>query len=847
VPGGAAVKDASGHFIHEDVWRYLFTHPVEQVGQAVPHDPNGLSGGWDSSTGQAWYEDVALEQIEAPPEDTTASVTIDTAARTVPYSRMIFGGFIEHFDGQVYGGLFEPGSPLADQQGFRKDVLQAVKELKVSVVRWPGGCFASGYHWKDGVGANRKPTPDPVWGVVDPNTFGTDEFVDWCRLAGCEPYICTNAGNGTSEEMKEWVKYCNGTQGPLAELRKAGRHDRPLDVRYWSIGNENWGGHEIGARTPKEWGPLVERSAELMLSADPNLKLLAAATPDRRWTLPLLNAAGRHLDYVCIHGYWLGFWAKNEMPDYASCIMQSEGPERTLRQVIEVLQEAGCRGRIKIAFDEWNLRGWHHPGFPRKETVKEHDADAAALVAKREINAIASQYTMADALFSASFLNACLRHAADVGMANIAPLVNTRGPLYVYPGGIVKRTTFHTLAVYANELESHVGKLDLKAGNLFHDGRSIPMVDAVATVDDSGSKWSIALVNRHPSKNVACTIRMKDVPPDGHYEAVILDGDSPEAFNDVEHPNRVMPRKTSLTLVHGLVDLPPHSLVIVKIPQEGAVVERKAACPPLLFASEGAKKIVILAGDGSVSWEYPAEMSRDAWRLPNGNILFCYNNQYNSGRNDNPSGVIEVTPDKKEVFHFRTTGQVWSCQRLADGNTLVGAASQGKLLVVDPQGQVVRSIKLKNNPRHSCLRNARQLANGNFLVAEESAHAVREYSPDGTMVREIPVQFPTYSAVRLPNGNTITCGRGAMVEIDPGGQTVWSLLDREIPEMGVRWIAGIQVLPDGNIFVCNAGGKIPFFEVDRQKHIVWQWPSSGGGISLGHGIQRLDIPGVPLK
>ncbi len=227
-----------------------------------------------------------------PPEDTQATVTIDTGARSVPYSRFIFGGFIEHFDGQVYGGLFEPGSPLSDRQGFRKDVIEAVKELKISVVRWPGGCFASGYHWKDGVGPSRKPTPDPVWGVVDPNTFGTDEFVEWCRLVGSEPYICTNAGNGTPEEMRQWVEYCNGSKGRYARARKAGRHDEPLNVRYWSIGNENWGGHEIGARTPQEWGPLVHKSAELMLAADPKLKLLAAATPDRGWTLPLLRAAG---------------------------------------------------------------------------------------------------------------------------------------------------------------------------------------------------------------------------------------------------------------------------------------------------------------------------------------------------------------------------------------------------------------------------------------------------------------------------------------------------------------------------------------------------------------------------
>ena len=156
---------------------------------------------------------IAQDPNRAPSDNLHAVVTIDTAAPSVPYSPMIFGGFIEHFHRQIYGGLFEPGSPLSDERGFRKDVIAAMKELRLSVVRWPGGCFASGYHWKDGVGKTRKPVPDPVWGVTDPNTFGTDEFVAWCRLVGCEPYICTNAGNGTPEEMKQWVEYCNATQG----------------------------------------------------------------------------------------------------------------------------------------------------------------------------------------------------------------------------------------------------------------------------------------------------------------------------------------------------------------------------------------------------------------------------------------------------------------------------------------------------------------------------------------------------------------------------------------------------------------------------------------------------------
>jgi len=493
-------------------------------------------------------------------KELTATLTIDPAAPSVAYSPRLFGGFIEHFDGQIYGGIYDPGSPLSDKQGFRRDVVAALKELKLAIVRWPGGCFASGYHWQDGVGQPRRPVPDPVWGTTDPNTFGTDEFIAWCRRVGCEPYLCSNAGNGTPEEMRDWVAYCNGTPG-----RGSDRPRAPGKVAFWSIGNENWGAHEIGARTPQEWGPLVRHCAELMRAVDPQLTLLAAATAGREWTLPLLKAAGPQLQYVAIHEYWLPCWGNNLTPDYLTCIMHSEGPETTIRRVIRLLDEAGYRGCIQIAFDEWNLRGWHHPGFPRKQATDPNDAAVAELIRARDKNAIASQYSMADALFAASFLNACLRHAADVGMANIAPIVNTRGPLFVHPRGLVKRTTFHTLALYANQLQPRVVESRLEAGKLTQGKHSIPVVDAVATVNTSGRKWTIALVNRHPSQSVACTVNWGDVPVAGMHRAWVLAGDSPDAYNDIDHPNRAVPQRQSLVFRKGVVMLAPHSLTLVNV------------------------------------------------------------------------------------------------------------------------------------------------------------------------------------------------------------------------------------------------------------------------------------------
>lgn len=288
--------------------------------------------------------------------------------------------------------------------------------------------------------------------------------------------------------------------------------------------------------------------------------------------------------------------------------------------------------------------------------------------------------------------------------------------------------------------------------------------------------------------------------------------------------------------------------VLLSAPLHAARAAERAPFPAFFYAAEGVGKILGYDASGRVTWEYPAEMSRDVWRLPSGNILFCYNRSYDSKRQDNPSGVMEVTPDKKIVFQFETTGQVWACQRLATGETLVGAASQGKLLLVDARGKITRTIQLKNKPGHSCIRHARALENGNFLVAEESAKTVREYAPDGRVVREIVTPFAPFSVQRLPGGNTIISGKDGIIEVDPAGAVVWRLSAAEIPQIGVRWLAGFQLLPSGNLLVVNAGGKVPFFEVTRDaaKKIVWSSADYDVKIPIGHGISLAQNQARPL-
>jgi alpha-N-arabinofuranosidase len=486
--------------------------------------------------------------------------TTDFSASSTPFNRMLFGQFLEHFHRQVYAGVFDPGSHLADQNGFRTDVIEALRELKVPIVRWPGGCFASAYHWRDGVGNNRQAVLDKAWGVEDPNTFGTDEFVSWCRLIGAEPYICTNAGTGTSEEMSDWVEYCNlKNQGQFARMRQANGRAEPLNVRYWSIGNENYLGGEIGAKTVDEWGPLVRESAKMMRAVDSHLKILAAATVTGDWTPPMLKHAGKYLDYISIHGYWDALWQHGTHPsDYLHCMARSQQPEQQIQKAIDLLVQTGFGEHVKIAFDEWNLRGWHHPGFPGG------GANNLDMIRERDENDLNETYTMADAVFSASFLNGCLRHADYVHMACMAPVVNARGPLFVHPQGIVKRTTFHVLKMYSDLLQPNVVGGHIVSDALRIDQASVPALDALATCSDDRKQIAIAFINRHPELAARWKLDIGQGKKVERMKATILSGDSTDAYNDAAHPDRVAPEMHELTIENAFLELPPHSIAIVQ-------------------------------------------------------------------------------------------------------------------------------------------------------------------------------------------------------------------------------------------------------------------------------------------
>ncbi len=482
-------------------------------------------------------------------------------------SSFLYGHFIEHFHRQIYGGIYDPQSPFADEDGLRKDVISALKKIKIPILRWPGGCFVSSYHWKDAVGKNRSPFFDKAWRVEDPNTFGTDEYMKLCRKLDCESYICTNAGTGTPEEMSDWVEYCNlESEGKYAKWRIENGFQEPHKVKYWSIGNENYGFWEIGAKDSAQWGRLVKESAKMIKHVDPLTELSAAALTDLDWNLTLLREAGDFLDWISIHQYWDGINQTNDYANYEESMAYTYRIGHSIEKVRGLLTAMNLEKKIKIAFDEWNLRGWYHPNV---HTIKQGVTKEEYLYPRDE-NDDNTKYTMADAVFTACFLNELNRNCDIVGMANYAPAVNTRGCIYTCPEGIVLRTTYHVFDLYVNYMgdfilntwEENSPMITVRDKN--HQSVSISAIDIVA------SKWSdkpgiaIAAVNKDPGRSLNLSLDIAGIQ--GTAKQFYIAGNSTESYNDVQHEEvKILEKDLGIFHKERLITLAPHSVNVIQI------------------------------------------------------------------------------------------------------------------------------------------------------------------------------------------------------------------------------------------------------------------------------------------
>ena len=361
----------------------------------------------------------------------------------------IFGQFIEHMGRAIYGGIYEPGNKLSDKAGFRIDVIEKIKELNVPVLRWPGGNFASGYHWQDGIGRkeNRPKKLELAWQTIESNQFGTHEFIELCKKIDAEPYICVNLGWGSPEEATNWLEYCNAdTDTYFANLRKLNGSPKPFNVKYWGLGNEIYGSWQHGHCEPEEYAHKAAETAKMMkrveyTGASCPIKFFICGANRFDWDRQVLEyfyekGYDELADYISIHRYDSGY-------TYYSALFGTIHFEHDIIAckglIAEIKKAYRAKKLPKIAFDEWNI--WYRTTGERNIAKKYF---------RKGEDLLEELYSLRDALYVASALNIFIRHCDIVGMANMAQLVNVIAPIFVTPNTSYCQPIFYPLKYYRN-------------------------------------------------------------------------------------------------------------------------------------------------------------------------------------------------------------------------------------------------------------------------------------------------------------------------------------------------------------------------------------------------------------
>jgi alpha-L-arabinofuranosidase len=490
--------------------------------------------------------------------DTTARLTVHGDTPGARIDRRIFSQFAEHLGTGIYGGIWVgPDSRIPNTRGYRNDVIAALKAIKVPVVRWPGGCFADEYHWREGIGP-RKGRPTKVnthWGgVTEPNSFGTHEFMDFAELIGAEAYVSGNVGNGTPAEMAEWVEYMTAPAGSLADLRAKNGRKQPWKLAHFGIGNELWG---CGGNMRAEYAADVTRryATFVKMPAGQKVEKIAsgANSEDYNWTEVMMREAGEQIDGTGVHYYTFpgGWKAKGSATEfdeavYAQTLSKTLKMEELVTRHSAVMDKYDPAKRVNLAVDEWGT--WYdptpgsNPGF------------------------LQQQNTIRDAVVAALNINIFTHHADRVRMTNIAQMVNVLQAMILTDGPKMALTpTYHVFEMYVPFQDATVLPIDITSPWYNKDQWVMPAVSATAARDAAG-EVHIALVNVDPNRPATISATLAGVQA-SNISGRVLTG-AIQAHNTVDAPDRVRPTAFTEATISGnmlAATLPPASVVVLTL------------------------------------------------------------------------------------------------------------------------------------------------------------------------------------------------------------------------------------------------------------------------------------------
>ncbi|WP_243229499.1 alpha-N-arabinofuranosidase [Microbacterium sp. CIAB417] len=495
---------------------------------------------------------------------TTARLTIDPHFVTGRIQRRLFGGFVEHLGRHIYDGVYEPGHPTADAEGFRQDVIDLVRELGVSTIRYPGGNFVSGFRWEDSVGP-REQRPhrlDLAWHSTETNEVGLHEFASWLEKVGSDLMMAVNLGTRGTLEALDLLEYSNIRGGTaLSELRRRNGRDEPFGVEMWCLGNEMDGPWQLGHRSADDYGKIASQTAKGMRQIDPGVKLVVCGSSSAHmptfgeWERVVLSHTYDDVDYISCHAYY-----EEKDGDIDSFLASAVDMDHFIETVIATADHVGAvRGstkKIDISFDEWNV--WYIDRYHGVDKIEGIDNWP---VAPRLLEDV---YSVVDAVVFGSLMISLLKHADRVTSASLAQLVNVIAPIMTEPGGPAwRQTTFYPFSITSRLAQGEALELKLDAPTYTTQAYGeVPLVDAVATHDAEAGRSAVFLVNRSRTEPITVTVDVVGLGDVSVLEAHTLSDEDVHAKNTLERPERVTVHVNDSVRIDGgelTITLPPVS------------------------------------------------------------------------------------------------------------------------------------------------------------------------------------------------------------------------------------------------------------------------------------------------
>jgi len=495
----------------------------------------------------------------AAQETATATATLKAGSPGAVIDRRVFSQFAEHLGYGIYGGVWVgPNSRIPNTRGYRNDVIAALRAIRVPLIRWPGGCFADEYHWREGIGPrSQRPTKvNTNWGgVTEDNGFGTHEFMDFAELIGADAYVSGNVGNGTPQEMAEWVEYMTAPSGTLAELRARNGRKEPWKLPYFGLGNELWGcGGEMRAEYAADLTKRYGQFVKVPYGTKVQKVASGANSGDYNWTEVMMREAGKRIDGIGVHYYTVpGTWGKKgsatafDEAEYAKTLSKTLFMEELVTKHSAVMDKYDPAKRVNLAVDEWGT--WYdvepgtNPGF------------------------LYQQNSMRDAIVAALNLHIFFRHADRVRMTNIAQMVNVlQAMILTRDGQMVLTPTYHVFDMYQGFQGATVLPLELKSPWYNKDQWVVPSVSATAARGVDGVV-RVAMTNVDPNRPASVSVAIDGVSA-AQVSGRILTAATVQAHNDFGTPDAVKPAAFTGASVAGgtlSVTLPAKSVMVLEL------------------------------------------------------------------------------------------------------------------------------------------------------------------------------------------------------------------------------------------------------------------------------------------